>query len=178
MKKSKLLLVGMMSLLLIAGLVIALGASAQGPGSEEEMETAGAVGAAGLTDPVPDGYRLMYIFTNAANNLGGDDAVATVIHCTNYGSENVEVSVVMYGFTRHRGIHGNENPRQQPDRHLCLPGCGNFRVGTKCGGGDQQRGFGPGLGHRRHCDCAGHLVDPVADADQPTFVSSLDLYEP
>ena len=92
----------LITLLLLFGLVLALGASAQEPEEGEEayeMEANGGVGGMGLADPPTAGYSVLYMFTGVGNDNGAPDVMATVIICTNFGASDVDVEVQLFGPT-------------------------------------------------------------------------------
>jgi hypothetical protein len=83
-----------LSLILLLGLVLAIGVYAQGP-------YGGEIGATGLADPSLSGYKVLYMFTGVHNKTAAPK-FATVTYCTNVGPEQIEV-VVQYFDTTGQG---------------------------------------------------------------------------
>ena len=81
------------ALLLALGfvLVLALASAQEGEGGEEIRSQS--IGTQGLSDPPPAGTTVLYMFSGAVDNLFN---VATVVHCSNYGPIDSQVSVEFY----------------------------------------------------------------------------------
>jgi len=86
----------LMALLLALGLILVLSIHAQEPTEEareeQDVQTQN-VGELGLADPPPTGFSVLYIFTGVANR---GSQVATSVHCTNFGSNSISVTVELF----------------------------------------------------------------------------------
>lgn len=83
---------------LTLGLILTLAlAYAQGPERETSEEEAGSdIGGLGLGDPPPPDYSVLYMFTGVANDNTGQNQVATVVHCTNFGTTPTTIGVEFF----------------------------------------------------------------------------------
>ena len=73
--------------------ILSIAAYAQEPSAGKTKGHIGAqgVGALGLNDPPPVGYSVLYMFTGVINDTSAREA--TVVHCTNFGANTVDVGV-------------------------------------------------------------------------------------
>ena len=74
-------------------LALVMAAYAQEPSAGKTKGPIGAqgMGALGLNDPPPAGYSVLYMFTGLINDASAREA--TVVHCTNFGANVVDVGV-------------------------------------------------------------------------------------
>jgi hypothetical protein len=68
-----------------------------------EAGTADEVGGQGLIDPTPAGFTMLYMFSGARHRTALGSQVATVVHCTNYGSEAAAVRVEVFDWDNDAG---------------------------------------------------------------------------
>lgn len=178
MKKAKLVVILALSLVLLLVLALAMVTYAQGPEGEEEgvrSQEEGGVGGLGLADPPPAGYSVLYMFTGAANDNDGTDRIATVVHCTNFGSSSVEVEVQMFSwsayfvYTRTQTIGPNETYTYASQRTNI------YYEDVDLHAGYIKQGSGRVVATGSDVICTGQVVDP--DSDQPSFMAKLPLFD-
>jgi hypothetical protein len=78
-------------------LLLAFDALAQEPTAEPpEVEPSGEIGELGLTDPPPTGFSVLYMFTGVNNDTTATDAVATTVHCTNFDTKAISLTLQFF----------------------------------------------------------------------------------
>jgi hypothetical protein len=171
-------------LVLALALAVGLVALAQAPANEAKKGLAVPASSdgplAGIGNPPPADYAVLYMFTGVANEAGSGDDQVTVVHCTNYHpSAAVEVRVQMFpingnityeatlslasGYTRTFATRANlafmYDVLLSPSMPSVFVGSGRVLVRQ-----------------HRQVICTAQVLD--GDADPPTYVVQLDLYRP
>ncbi|GAB4412393.1 MAG: hypothetical protein Fur0044_06590 [Anaerolineae bacterium] len=173
--KVKLTLALTLALVMLLALVLALGANAQEPTAEPlDTESSGEISGQGLTDPVPAGFSMLYMFTGVNNVSGSSQGVATTIHCTNFDTKAISLTIQLFknngtsATSRTDSLNSNETGTYSTQSTFFneLP----FVFSTI------QKGSGRVLATTSKVICTAQLVEPGSIT--PTFVSELEMFKP
>ena len=183
MKRTKLVVVVLLGLVLGLTLSAALGVYAQGGGDDErQSESQGGVSGEGLNDPPPDGMSILYGFTGARHDTAAGHEVATVVHCTNYGTEDAQTTVEIYNYNDAdaRTLSGTYLIKPNYTRTFATHDTQLYledRIMTHGGvAGPIDQGSGRVMSDRRTLICTAQVLD--YNHALPWFAVKLPLYYP
>jgi hypothetical protein len=168
-----------LTLALSLGLVLTLAiAYAQEPTREpSEEETGNNIDGMGLADPPLSGFSVLYMFTGVANDTDGEDQVATVVHCTNFGSTATTIGIQF--FLSNGNVTGSTfTENLDPNRtntYATRPTFFGAEQPLNTALIDHGSGRVMVQGHSQVI-CTAQLLQPGTIT--PTFMSELDMYKP
>lgn len=173
--KVKLALVITLALTMILALVLALAVSAQEPTAEpQESDSGGEISGQGLTDPAPTGFSVLYMFSGVHNVSGGSAGVATTVHCTNFDTKAISLTLELFGSggstidSLTDNLNSNETGTYSSQ--------GTFFNETPLNSATIQQGSGRVLATSSKVICTAQLIEPGSIT--PTFVSELEMFKP
>jgi hypothetical protein len=146
-----------------------------------ESESQADVGGDGLIDPTPPGMTMLYMFSGAAHKTAAGGKVATVVHCTNYGTESAQVQVEVFDWsdsddTTFSGATTLLSNRTKTFVTQLTGVYWDDIVMTQAVADDINQGSGRILSDRTTIICTAQVVDPAHN--QPWFAVKLALHYP
>jgi hypothetical protein len=179
MKRTKLIAALVLGLVLGLTLSAAMGVYAQGGGDRQGEGDSQGVGGEGLTDPPPAGMSVLYTFTGARHETIAGSRVATVVHCTNYGTQDASVRVEIYEyndladrtFSGEDVVDSNHTATFSTQDTLIYD---EDVIMTQPIGNNINQGSGRVMSDLRTVICTAQVVDPAHNL--PYFMINLDLY--
>ena len=166
---------GLLALTVMAllGLALVWGVYAQEPKPERDGPGAQGIGGAGLADPPPPGYSVLYMFSGVRDADPGT-TYATVIHCTNYGQTAANVTVQLFDYDGDQFGVTKSIPKNYTrtftTRDTLIYQEDYFFTLTD----DLDQGSGRVLSDKTSVICTAQVVDAVHSP--PAFVVRLPLY--
>jgi hypothetical protein len=178
----KMKLFTMLALALGLGFMLTLAiVYAQGADREPSEEGAGEIGGLGVADPPPAGYSVLYMFTGVANDATENDQIATAVHCTNYGSSTVTVTVELFtsGSTGPPAVFASPPDALSPNETGTYSSQGTIFTEIPIGAGAIEQGSGRVLATASTLICTAQLLNPspISPAITPTFMVRLPLFD-
>lgn len=178
MKLSITLILGLtLGLILMLAIVNAQGGSREG--GEEEAE--GNISGLGVADPPPSGYSVLYMFTGVANDTTDNDQIATAVHCTNYGSNAVTVTVELFtsGSSGSPAVFASPPDSLSPNETGTYSSQGTIFTEIPIGAGTIEQGSGRVLATASTLICTAQLLNPspISPAITPTFMVRLPMFD-
>ncbi len=176
-------LVVTLTLALTLGLILTLAiAYAQGLDREVgEEEPGGEIGELGLADPPPPGYSVLYMFSGVANDSTDNDQIATSVHCTNYGSTALSVTVQLFtsGSSGPPAVFASPPDTLSSNETGTYSSQGTIFTEVPIGAGPIEQGSGRVLATASTLICTAQLLStsPISPAITPTFMVKLPLFD-
>jgi hypothetical protein len=171
--KKKLLVT--LTLALGLGLMLTLAiAYAQEPTAEpREEEPSGEIHGLGLTDPAPTGFSVLYMFTGVHNDTTGPNGVATSVHCTNFDTK--AISLTLQFFNTGGGTVTSFTDNLVSNETGTYSTQGTFFNETPLNLGTFAQGSGRVLATTSKVICTAQLVEPGSIT--PTFMVRLPMFD-
>ncbi|MCK6626940.1 MAG: hypothetical protein L6R45_17415 [Anaerolineae bacterium] len=172
-----------LTLTLSLGLILTLAiAYAQGLEREPgEEESGGTISVLGVANPPPAGYSVLYMFTGVANDDTDNDKIATAVHCTNYGSSAVTVTVELFtsGSTGSPAVFASPPDTLSPSETGTYSSQGTIFTEVPIGAGAIEQGSGRVLATASTLICTAQLLNPspISPAITPTFMVKLPMFD-
>jgi hypothetical protein len=174
--KVKLTLALTLALVMLLALVLALGANAQEPTAEpQEADSGGEISGQGLTDPAPTGFSVLYMFTGVHNDTSSPDGVATAVHCTNFDTKAISLTLQFFG-TLGGSVTSFTDNLASNETGTYSTSDNTFFNETPLDLTTFEQGSGRVLATSSKVICTAQLLEPGAIT--PTFVSELEMFKP
>jgi hypothetical protein len=166
----------LVTVVLALTLVFVMSASTQEPDEEAESRTQPAeIGSANLSDPPPEGFQTLYIFTGLTNDNTGSDMIATVLHCTNIAPSQTAVEVQLFDVTSTDVYTSRVTMSSGRTWTWATQNPPIYVVDTLMSSELIQSGSGRIVADTRDVICVAQVVDPVNTV--PTFLTDLPLID-
>lgn len=174
--KVKLALAITLALAMILALVLALAVSAQEPTAEpQEGGSGGEISGQGLTDPAPAGFSVLYMFSGVNNDTSSPDAVATAVHCTNFDTKAISLTLQFFG-TLGGSVSSFTDSLASNETGTYSTSDNTFFIETPLNLTTFEQGSGRVLATSSKVICTAQLIEPGAIT--PTFISELEMFKP
>ncbi len=133
------------------------------------------IGSFGLADPPPTGYQVLYTFTGVNNDNTASAEIATSVHCTNYGTGNVDVKVEFFDTTAGDTDLAQQTLAPNQTWTFSTQNTSIYNSETNAGSGDIDQGSGRVTAIGTDIICTAQVFDDSSSV--PTFMAPLDLYK-
>lgn len=181
MKRTKWTVVAVLTLLAVLALTATWAVYAQDGGDRkgEDVDAASGVDSQGLNDPPPAGMTVVYTFSGARTETAAGKQVATVVHCSNYGTESATTRVEIYDWSSAASatFSGQISIGSNRTRTFSTANTQIYDedvVMTQSVANTINQGSGRVMSTRRTLICTAQVLDPMHA--QPYFMINLDLY--
>jgi hypothetical protein len=181
MKRTKWTAIVVLTLLAVLALTATWAVYAQDGGDRkgEDQDAGTGVEGQGLNDPPPAGMTVLYTFTGARTRTAAGEQVATVVHCSNYGTEAATTRVEIYDWNDSASatFSGQISIGSNRTRTFATANTQIYDedvIMTQPVANTINQGSGRVMSTKRTLICTAQVLDPMHA--QPYFMINLDLY--
>ncbi|MCB9079514.1 MAG: hypothetical protein H6631_18075 [Anaerolineaceae bacterium] len=173
--KKKLAVSLSLTLLLLTTLLLTWVANAQEPMSG--ADGAGGIGELGLADPPSAGLTVQYMFTGVANHpIAATRQIATSVHCTNFGSGNVQAEIQLFSVGGASAYGDTVTINSNRTWTFSTQNTAIYREDSILNTGVLEQGSGRILADSAQLICTAQLLDPISNP--PDFIAELEMFKP
>ncbi len=132
------------------------------------------IGSLGLADPPPTNYQTLYAFAGVKNDNTSNVEIATSVHCTNYGTGNVDIKVEFFDTTGSTGYLAQQTLTPNHTWTFSTQETSIYHSETNASAGDIDQGSGRVTATGITIICTAQVFDDSSSV--PEFMTALDLY--